>query len=69
MGYVVKTMFFDLQDGNHRYQVGEGYPREGYKPSKARIEELASDKNKQGVPLIAEVKEEEAPKKTSKKGK
>lgn len=44
--------FTDLQDGNHVYNVGDVYPREGYTPSEERIEELASDKNRQGVPLI-----------------
>lgn len=44
--------FTDLQDGNHVYNVGDVYPREGYTPSDKRIAELASDKNRQGVPLI-----------------
>ncbi len=57
--------FTDLQDGNHVYNVGDVYPREGYTPSEERIAELASDKNRQGVPLIeapasAEVDADEA---------
>lgn len=44
--------FTDLQDGNHVYNVGDVYPREGYTPSEERIAELAGDKNKQGTPLI-----------------
>jgi hypothetical protein len=44
--------FTDLQDGNHVYNVGDVYPREGYTPSEERIAELASDKNRQGTPLI-----------------
>lgn len=44
--------FTDLQDNNHVYNVGDVYPREGYTPSEERIAELASDKNKQGTPLI-----------------
>lgn len=44
--------FTDLQDGNHVYNVGDVYPREGYTPSEKRIAELASGKNRQGVPLI-----------------
>lgn len=44
--------FTDLQDDNHVYNAGDVYPREGYTPSEERIEELASDKNKQGTPLI-----------------
>lgn len=61
---VVKK-FTDLQDGNHVYNVGDVYPREGYTPSEERITELASDKNRQGTPLIevpasAEVDADEA---------
>lgn len=57
--------FTDLQDGNHVYNVGDVYPREGYTPSEERIAELAGDKNKQGTPLIevpapAEVDADEA---------
>lgn len=52
MEYRVIKKFTDLQDGNHVYNVGDVYPREGYTPSEERIAELASDKNKQGVPLI-----------------
>lgn len=57
--------FTDLQDGNHVYRAGDIYPREGYTPSEERIAELASDKNKQGTPLIevpalAEVDADEA---------
>ena len=52
MMYEVIKKFPDLQDGNHVYNVGDVYPREGYTPSEERIAELASDKNKQGVPLI-----------------
>lgn len=44
--------FTDLQDSNYVYNVGDVYPREGYTPSEKRIAELASDKNRQGVPLI-----------------
>lgn len=47
--------FTDLQDGNHVYNVGDVYPREGYTPSEERIAELASDKNRQHTPLIAPV--------------
>lgn len=64
--------FTDLQDGNHVYNVGDVYPREGYTPSEERIAELASDNNKQGVPLIevpasAEVDAEEAVEETEEK--
>lgn len=49
---IVIKRFTDLQDGNHVYNVGDVYPREGYTPSEERIAELASDKNRQGTPLI-----------------
>ena len=55
--YVVIKEFKDLQDRQHIYRVGDTYPREGYKSSKKRIEELLSDKNLIGEPLIAEVDE------------
>ncbi|WP_044736595.1 hypothetical protein [Geobacillus kaustophilus] len=55
--YVVIKDFKDLQDRQHIYRVGDTYPRKGYKPSKKRIEELLSDKNLIGEPLIAEVDE------------
>lgn len=54
--YIVKTMFVDLQDHNHKYMPGDAYPREGYTPSESRIEELASSANKKGVELISVVK-------------
>lgn len=60
MSYKVIKFFHDLQDtvntkgGEicHAYNVGDTYPREGYKPSAARIAELAGSDNRQGVPLI-----------------
>ncbi|MED3716038.1 hypothetical protein P4518_01375 [Geobacillus thermodenitrificans] len=55
--YVVIKDFKDLQDRQHIYRVGDTYPRKGHKPSKKRIEELLSDKNLIGEPLIAEVDE------------
>ena len=74
--YKVVKYFTDLKDGNHAYKVGEIYPRQGVKPTQTRIDELASNKNRQGVPLIAivteenkadEVKADELPKKSRKK--
>lgn len=53
--------FADLDDGNYIYKVGDTYPRDGYKPSTDRVEELQSGKNKIGVPLI-EAEESERPK-------
>lgn len=44
--------FADLVDGNHIYEVGDNYPRDGYKPTKERVEELKGSDNKIGKPLI-----------------
>ena len=65
--------FTDLQDEGYAYSVGDEFPRTGKKVSKARLEELSSDKNKRHTPLIEEVAEETAeepakPKRTRKKG-
>lgn len=64
--YKVIARFADLQDGSHIYEIGDTYPRKGLKPSKERIEELASDKNKIGIPLIKleETKKSKAAKKS-----
>ena len=55
--------FTDLQDGNFAYFIGDTFPREGMSVLPSRIKELASDKNRQGEPLIIEVEE---PKKKAK---
>ena len=64
MAKVIK-MFFDLQDNNYSYKVGDTYPRKDYKPTKARIYELAGHKNKLGFAVIEveKPKEEIKPKK------
>lgn len=46
-----------MQDNNFAYQVGDEYPRKGMSVLPSRIKELASDKNRQGVPLIEEIPE------------
>ena len=58
MKYRVIKFFTDLQDNNHAYNVGDIYPREGLNPSEDRIAELSGSNNKQGVPLIKEVKKQ-----------
>ena len=65
--YKVIERFADLQDENHIYEIGDTYPRKGSKPSEERIEELASDQNKIGIPLIKleEVKKPKTAKKKS----
>ena len=65
--YKVIKHFTDMQDNNFAYQVGDEYPRKGMSVLPSRIKELASDKNRQGVPLIEEIPEkvEESKKKKS----
>lgn len=53
----VIEMFTDLQDSNYRYNVGDVYPRTGYKPSAKRIDELSGANNKRGKPLIKAAQE------------
>lgn len=55
--YMVVEVFTDLQDSNYRYNVGDEYPRTGYKPSTKRIDELSGANNKRGKPLIEAVQE------------
>lgn len=54
MSYKVIHYFTDLHDNDHPYEVGDAYPRAGVKVTKKRIAALMSEKNLQGVPLIAE---------------
>lgn len=65
--YKVIKHFVDLQDNNHKYDVGDTYPRKGLNVLQSRINELASHKNKQKTPLIEEIPEkvEETKKKKS----
>lgn len=56
--YKVLSVFADLQDSNHIYNVGDEYPRKGYSPSDARVEELSTDKNLLHKPLIQLVEEQ-----------
>lgn len=58
--YKVIKYFIDLQDGEHPYNVGDAYPREGLKVSDKRISELSSSNNRRHTPLIAEVSDVES---------
>ena len=62
--YKVIKYFTDLQDNNYAYYVGDTFPHNGVEVGAERIAELASDKNRIGVPLIEEVTEK--PKRTRK---
>ena len=55
--YRVIKAFVDLQDNNHKYDVGDIYPHNKKRVSASRIKELATDKNRRGIPLIEQVEE------------
>ena len=59
----VIKQFFDLQDGDHCYKEGDTSPRRGGVATEEPIAELASDKNKLGVPLIIVKETPKKPKK------
>ena len=63
--YKVIKSFYDLQDNNYAYCVGDTFPRNGVEVGSERIAELASDKNRLGAPLIEEISEK--PKRVRKK--
>ena len=63
--YKVVKRFYDLQDNNHAYSVGDTFPHNGVEIDAERVAELSSDKNRLGVPLIEEIAEK--PKRTRKK--
>ena len=63
--YKVIESFTDLQDNNYVYYVGGTFPRDGVEVGVERVAELASDKNRRGVPLIERVAEK--PKRKRKK--
>ena len=63
--YKVIKSFTDLQDNNYAYYVGDTFPHDGVEVDAERIAELASGKNRLGVPLIDEIAEK--PKRTRKK--
>lgn len=65
--YRVVKLFYDLQDNDHAYAVGDEFPRKGLVVTAARIAELASNQNKMGCTLIEEVKEAPKKKKAVKK--
>ena len=59
-----------MQDNNFAYNVGDEFPRKGMSVLPSRIKELASDKNRQGCPLIEEIPDvEDKPEKKTKSTK
>lgn len=70
MAYRVIKHFVDLQDNNHKYDIGDTFPRKGLNVLQSRINELATNKNLQKTPLIEEIPEvEEKPEKKTKSPK
>ena len=72
--YRVIKAFVDLQDNNYAYDPKDParntYPRKGLNVLQSRINELASNKNRQGVPLIEEIPDvEDKPEKKTKSTK
>ena len=72
--YRVIKAFTDMQDDNYAYDptnpARNTYPRKGLNVLQSRINELASNKNRQGVPLIEKIPEKvEEPKKKKSVGK
>lgn len=57
--YVAIKRFIDLTDDDHIYNAGDVYPRNGFEPSRERIVELATSKNKLETPLITHIEDEE----------
>ncbi|OLS39134.1 hypothetical protein [Bacillus sp. MRMR6] len=62
MSYEVIENFFDIEDNRRLYEVGQSYPREGFKPSEERVVALSSRNNKGKQPFIKLVEDKEAPK-------
>lgn len=56
--YKVVRAFFDSQNDNHLYKVGDTYPVKGAKASEKRIKELTKGTNVNRKVYIVEVKEE-----------
>ena len=55
--YKVISYFKDMKDNMHPYNPGDTFPRDGLKVDAKRLEELSTDKNRRGKPVIELVKE------------
>lgn len=55
--YKVIRKFRDTKKVDHVYEVGDTYPIDGYKPTKARIKELTTTANKYGKVYLEEISE------------
>lgn len=58
--YKVINSFYDKEDDNTHYNVGDNYPKTDSKPSKERIEELSKKHPKHKVSFIEKVISEDA---------
>lgn len=67
--YRVVVPFNDLQDNNHRYEVGDVFPRGNKEVTLDRYVELSTKKNKRGIILIEEVEEDKKETKRRKRRK
>jgi len=56
--YKVNMFFTDLQDNRYTYKAGDVFPRNGLEVSDDRLNELSSNHNRRGIPLISLVEEE-----------
>lgn len=54
--FIVDKYFIDLHDDLFEYNAKDLYPRDGYEPTKERIEELLSSDNRQNTPLISRIR-------------
>ena len=50
--YKVIKCFFDFHDNNHKYDVGDTFPRDGIEVTDRRLAVLSGKNNSQGEPLI-----------------
>ena len=57
MTHKVVSRFKETKHDGHVYEVGDNYPVEGKKATKARLEELSTTKNKYNQIFIEEVNE------------
>lgn len=64
--YRATRYFIDLKDGGHVYNKGDAFPFDGKEIAPERLEELSTDRNRLGCPLIELVEEKKAKKKAKK---
>ena len=62
MSFKVIKEFIDRYDSNHRYKVGDSYPRSGVELDEDRASSLASASNRMKVPFLEEIKPKAKPK-------